>query len=62
VTDVEVEKEHFKDLTPEERREVLQSLPTEELLNLFSAEELQRLRNHPNAGSPAQPRKPRWRK
>ena len=30
-------KEHFKDLTPEERREVLQSVPLEDLIKKSTA-------------------------
>ena len=64
-------KEHFRQLTPEERREaleslppeerrdVLQSLPAEELLAVLSAEQLRQHLNQLTAGRPAQPRKPR---
>lgn len=62
-------KEHFKKLTPaerrealeslapEERREVLQALPLEELLTLLSAEQVQQLREQVLAGVAPQPRK-----
>jgi hypothetical protein len=64
-------KEHFKKLTPAERREaleslapderrkVLQSLPVEELLTFLSAEQIQQLRDQLIAGRPSRPRKPR---
>jgi hypothetical protein len=67
-------KDHFKKLTPEERREALESLPlherrevvqsllVEDLLTLLSAEQLQQLRDQLNTGRPAQPRKPRRKK
>jgi hypothetical protein len=60
-------KEHFKELTPEERKEALQTLPPEERLAALSAEE--RLAGLPaeqirqyleqlTAARPAKPRKP----
>jgi hypothetical protein len=64
-------KEHFKNLTPAERREaleslapeerrtVLQSLPVEELLTFLSAEQVQQLRDQLLGGRAPQPRKPR---
>jgi hypothetical protein len=67
-------KEHFKKLTPaerrealeslapEERREVLQSLPVGELLAFLSAEQVQQLRDQLGGGHPTRPRKPRRKK
>jgi hypothetical protein len=64
-------KEHFRKLTPaerrealeslapDERREVLQSLPVGELLTLLSAEQVQQLRDQLLAGRAPQPRKSR---
>jgi hypothetical protein len=62
-------KEHFKKLTPaerrealeslppEERREVLQALPVGQLLTLLSAEQVQQLRDQLLTGRAPQPRK-----
>jgi hypothetical protein len=67
-------KEHFKKLTPAERREaleslapderrqVLQSLPVEELLTLLSAEQIQQLRDQLTAGRASGQRKSRRQK
>jgi len=55
-------REHFPKLTPEERREVLKSLPVEELLGALSAEEMRHYLEQLTAGSPARPRKPRRKK
>jgi hypothetical protein len=67
-------KEHFKKLTPaerrdaleslapDERRQVLQSLPVDELLTFLSAEQIQQLRDQFSAGGSARPRKPRRQK
>jgi len=67
-------KQHFKDLTPAERREaieslnpderrqMLQSLPVDELLTLLTPEQVQRLRDQPTESSPVRPRKPRKQK
>jgi hypothetical protein len=67
-------KEHFKLLTPaerrealeslapEERRQVLQSLPADELLTFLSPEQIQQLRDQLGAGAAAPQRKPRRRK
>jgi hypothetical protein len=64
-------KEHFRLLTPEERREALASLapderrgllqwlPVEELLTHLSAEHTQQLRDRLVPSRPARPRKPR---
>lgn len=64
-------KEHFKNLTPEQRREAMESLAPEErrqdfqslsvtdLLTLLSPEQIQQLRDQLSADRPAQPRKPR---
>ncbi len=64
-------KEHFARLTPEERREaleslppqerreVLRSLPADELLAVLSAEQIRQHLEQRSAGRPAQPRKPR---
>jgi hypothetical protein len=64
-------KEHFKKLTPAERREaleslapderraVLQALPVEELLTLLSAEQVQQLRDQLLGGPAPQPHKSR---
>jgi len=67
-------KEHFQRLTPEERRqaleslppderrEVLQSLPPEELLGVLSADQIRQHLERLAAGRPAQTRKPRPKK
>ena len=67
-------KEHFRELTPEERREaleslppeerreVLQSLPPEELLAVLSPDQIQQYLDQITAGRPDQPRKPRRKK
>ena len=67
-------KEHFPRLTPEERREVLQSLPAaerkevlrslppEERLAGLSAEQIRQYLDQLTAGRPARPRKPRRKK
>ncbi len=67
-------KEHFLQLTPKERQEVLQKLspedrrkvvqplPAEELLKLLSAQQIQELREQLSADRPAPRRKPRRKK
>jgi hypothetical protein len=67
-------KEHFKKLTPEERREalesltpeeqqeVLQSLPPERRLAGLSAEQIRQYLEQLTAGRPGRPRKPRRKK
>jgi hypothetical protein len=67
-------KEHFPRLTPEERREVLeslpaderrqllQSLPADEILTLLSADQIKQLRDQLSADRPAQPSRPRRKK
>jgi hypothetical protein len=64
-------KEHFPQLTPQEKREalerlppeeqveVLQALPPEKRLAGLSAEQIRRYLDQLTAGRPAQPRKPR---
>src|SRR5439155_16421329 len=52
-------KEHFAKLTPEERREVLQSLPPEEILAGLSAEQIRQHLDQLTAARPGKPRKPR---
>jgi len=64
-------KEHFAELTPEERREMLESLPAaqrrevlaslppEELLAVLSAQQLQQRLDQLTANRPAKQRKPR---
>jgi hypothetical protein len=61
-------KEHFKELTPEERREAIQGLPVEERLAGLSPEErlaglspeeIERFLQQRKAESPSRPRKPR---
>jgi hypothetical protein len=55
-------KDHFAQLTPEERREALKSLPAEELLAVLSADQIRQHLEQLTAGRPAQPRKPRRRR
>ena len=52
-------KEHFAQLTPEEREEVLRSLPPEERLAGLSAEQIRQYLDRLTAGRQAQARKPR---
>jgi hypothetical protein len=52
-------KEHLLKLTPEERRDVLQSLPTEERLGGLSVEQIRQYLDELTASRPAQARKPR---
>jgi hypothetical protein len=52
-------KEHFAQLTPEERREALESLAPEELLGVLSAEQIQQYLDQLAAGRPAVAGKPR---
>jgi hypothetical protein len=49
-------KEHFPKLTPEEQREVLRSLPLEELLSVLSAEQIREYLNRFAASRPTKPR------
>ena len=51
-------KEHFHELTPEEQREVLRSLPPEELLGVLSAEQIRQYLDRLTARRPAAPHKP----
>ena len=55
-------KEHFAQLTPEEREQVLQALPAEERLAGLSPEQIQGYLDRLNAQRPATPRKPRRKK
>jgi hypothetical protein len=55
-------KEHFPQLTPEERRDVLASLPADELLSVLSAEQIRQYLDRLTAKRPTQPRKPRRKK
>lgn len=55
-------KEHLPQLTPEERREVLESLPLETRLAGLSAEQIRQYLEQLTADQPAQPRKPRRKK
>jgi hypothetical protein len=55
-------KQHFAQLTPEEREEVLQALPPEERLAGLSAEQIQQYLDRLSAERPAAPRKPRRKK
>jgi hypothetical protein len=52
-------KEHFPQLTPAEQREVLESLPSAELLAALSQEQIRQLKDLLTAANPAEPRKPR---
>ena len=52
-------KEHFAELTLEERREVLESLPPEERLAGLSEEQIRQFLDRLAAGRAAKPRKPR---
>ncbi|HZT79123.1 MAG TPA: hypothetical protein VFA26_02790 [Gemmataceae bacterium] len=54
-------KEHLPQLTPEERRDVLKSLPPEERLAGLSAEQIRKYLAKLQAGRPTRTRKP-WRK
>jgi hypothetical protein len=51
-------KEHFAKLTPEERREALESLPPEERLAGLSVDQIRQYLDQLTAARPAQPRKP----
>jgi hypothetical protein len=55
-------KEHLPELTPEEREDVLRSLPPEERLAGLSAEEIRQYLDRLTAGRPAGPRKPRLKR
>jgi hypothetical protein len=52
-------KEHFPQLTPEERQEVLRSLPPEELLAALTADEIRQYLDRLTAARPAEPRRSR---
>ena len=52
-------KEHFSKLRPEEREELLQTLPPEERLAGLSAEQIRQYLDRLSAERPAAPRKPR---
>ncbi len=51
-------KEHFAQLTPEEQREVLRSLPPEELLGVLPAEQSREYLTRVTTDRPANSRKP----
>jgi hypothetical protein len=55
-------KEHFAQLTPEEREEVLQALPPEERLAGLSAEQIRRYLARLPGEHPPSPRKSRRKK
>jgi hypothetical protein len=55
-------KEHFAQLTPQEREEVLRSLPAEERLAGLSAEQIRQYLDRLTARRPATSRKPRRKK
>jgi hypothetical protein len=55
-------KEHLARLKPEECREVLRSLPAEELLAALSAEQIREYLDRLTAGRAEQPRRPRRKK
>jgi hypothetical protein len=55
-------KEHFPELTPEEREEVLKALPPEERLAGLSAEQIRQYLDHLTARRPATTHKPRRKK
>jgi hypothetical protein len=55
-------KEHFPKLTPEEQREVLRSLPAEELLAVLSAEQIREYLDQLTAARPTKPRASRRKK
>jgi hypothetical protein len=55
-------KDHFSQLTPEEREEVLRSLPTEQRLAGLSTQQIRQYLNRRATGRPAAPRKPRRKK
>ena len=52
-------KEHFPKLTPEEREDVIKSLPPEERLAGLTEEQIRPYLNRVPAERPAAPRKPR---
>jgi hypothetical protein len=52
-------KDHFKKLTPEEREDVIKSLPPEELLACLTAEQIRQYLDRLSAATPAARRKPR---
>ena len=52
-------KEHFAKLTPEEREDVIKSLPPEERLAGLTEEQIRQYLNRLSAERPAAPRKPR---
>lgn len=55
-------KEHFPELTPEERRTILESLPLEERLAGLSAEQIQQYLKRLTSGHSSQPRNQRRKK
>ena len=55
-------KEHFAQLTPKEREEVLLALPPEERLAGLSAEQIRQYLDRLTSGRPAATRKPRRKK
>ncbi|HVS39834.1 MAG TPA: hypothetical protein VMS17_30025, partial [Gemmataceae bacterium] len=58
----EERREVLESLPPEERRQVLQSLPPEERLEGLSEEQIRRYLDQLHAGRPAAPRRPRRKK
>ena len=55
-------KEHFPQLTPEEQRELLQSLPPETRLAGLSEDQIRQYLKQRSAAHPPRPRKPRRKK
>lgn len=55
-------KEHFPQLTPEEQKELLQSLPPEQRLAGLTTEQIRHYLDRLTAGEPASARKPRRKK
>jgi hypothetical protein len=55
-------KEHFAQLTSEEQREVLRSLPPEKLLGVLTAEQIREYLDRVTSERPAASRKPRRKK
>ena len=55
-------KKYFPTLNADERLDVLQSLPLEELLAGFPTDQLQQYLQQRTTSSKDKPRKPRWKK
>jgi len=55
-------KEHFPKLTPEEQRDVLRSLPPENLLGVLSAEQIREYLAEITKGRPTKPRNSRQKR